>query len=132
MNQLKSNILKRLTLFFLISCLIVWISKSFFISHGFDFLFFIGGNIFLYLIFILSIFIHMGGDSDSKNPHVSIRPIYLAMMLKMFAFSIAIVIFVLLNKGNINVPSLIALMFIYIIFTTIEVRSLMKVKNKNA
>ena len=122
---LKNSLYKKITLLFIISLLIMICTKTYMIHLGYDFLFLMIGNTFLFLLFILSVLVHTAATS-SKNPHVFLRSIYLTMIIKMFASAIAIIIFVLLNNGEINKPALLTLMGLYILYTMIEVSSLMR------
>lgn len=67
----------------------------------------------------------------SPDPQKFVRGVYASMMIKMFICMIAILIYIVLNKKNINKPALFTSMGIYIFYTVIEVSGLMKAARKN-
>jgi hypothetical protein len=58
---------------------------------------------------------------------------YASMMVKLFVTMAAVLIYFFMVRSNLNKPGLFTAMGLYIIYTVVEVRSLMKVaRNKNA
>lgn len=132
MTPLKSKLVKIISFAFVIIFFTSFFLREYLRKIGFDFNFLIIGNCFLYFIFITSIFVH-SANAYSSNANAFLRSVYLAMIIKMFGSAIAIIIFVVLNNGKINNPSLLTLMLFYIIYTSIEVTVLMKsIRKRNA
>ncbi len=129
--NIKHVLLKRICLTALVLFVFLFLLKNILQQHGFDFNFIAGGTLFLFVVFILSIFIHSSA-LYALNPHVFMRSVYMSMMIKMFSSAIALIIFVLYNNGKINTEGVFSLMLIYVIFTVVEVGSLMNaLRNKN-
>ena len=129
MNSFKKGLLQKVTLIFLSLSVVIYFSKHFLLTSGFDIWFLAGGNVFLYLVFLVSILIH-SSTAFSSNAHVFLRSINLSMIIKLFASAIAIVLYALYTKGNINSNSLLTLLGFYIIYTAVEVSSLMAAARK--
>lgn len=131
MKNIKGILLKRISVTAFLLFIILFLLRKTMEQHGFDTGFITGGTLFLFLVFILSIFIHSSA-LYAANPHVFMRSVYMSMMVKMFSSAIALVIFVLYNNGKINTEGVFMLMLIYIVFTVVEVGTLMKaLRNKN-
>lgn len=108
-------------------------TKTFLESHGFDRDFLIWANLFLFIISIGGFLLQRKG-LHSANPQAFIRGVYSSMIFKMFVCMIVVLIYVFLFRNKINKPGLLTAMGMYIIYTVVEVSTLMKVvrKNKNA
>ncbi|GAC1383084.1 MAG: hypothetical protein NVSMB45_10010 [Ginsengibacter sp.] len=131
MKNIKNLLLKRICLTALALFVVLFLLKNLLQQNGFDFKFVAGGTVFLFLVFLLSIFIHSSA-LFATNPHVFMRSVYMSMMIKMFSSAIALIIFVLYSNGRINTGGVFSLMLVYVIFTVVEVGSLMKaLGNKN-
>lgn len=129
MKGIKGILLKRICFIALFLFSILFLLRNILGQHGFDMGFITGGTFFLFIVFILSVFIHSSA-LHAANPHVFMRSVYMSMMVKMFSSAIALVIFVLYNNGKINTEGVFMLMLIYVVFTVVEVGSLMKALRK--
>lgn len=120
-------------LLFIILNALILIGKSFLESRGFDSEFLLWANLFL---FILSIggFLLQRKAFESPNPQAFVRGIYASMMFKMFLVIVVVLVYVFLFRDNLNKPGLFTAMALYIVYTVIEVKALMKLvrKKKNA
>ena len=129
MNQ---NLLKKFTpvivLFVLIN-LLVFVSRNFLTTYGFDISFLLVANVILFLLSLFGFFIQTRG-TQSPNIHAFIRGLYLSLLLKMFVIIGAIFIYIFVFGKVVNEPSLFTAMAIYLIYTSIEVTQLMKIARK--
>jgi len=68
-----------------------------------------------------------------SNPNVFIRSVMSGMIIKVFVCIGAVIGYYFLSRENFNKPAVYTGMVIYIIYLTVEVRTIMKLnKNKNA
>jgi hypothetical protein len=90
------------------------------------------GNLLLFLASLFS-FLLLQRSLAATNPNVFVRAIYTSFIVKFFVCAIAAAVYVL-SAPSVNKPALITCMFLYLIYTTIEVGSLMKLlkQKKNA
>jgi hypothetical protein len=99
-------------------------------SKGFNISFLLIANCILFLLSLVG-FIIQGKAINTQDAQKFVRSVYASMMIKMFICMIAILIYMVMNRQNINKPSLFASMGIYIFYTIIEVSGLMKAARKN-
>ena len=118
-----------LILFILLTLMIIFLS-SLLEKNGFNINFLLIANGLLFLLSASAFFLQARAI-NSNNPQKFVRGVYASMMIKMFICMIAVLIYVVFNKHNINKPALFTSMGIYILYTIIEVSGLMKaVRNK--
>ena len=103
--------------------------KTFLEGNGFDREFLIWANLFLFVISIGGFLLQRKG-LQSPNPQAFVRGVYASMMFKMFLVIIVVLIYVFLSRSKINKPGLFTAMGLYIVYTVVEVTSLMKVARK--
>lgn len=78
------------------------------------------GNVFLFLITLLSIVVARKGLLH-KNPHKFSRSVMSSIMIKMFLAVIAAFIYISLYKKALNKPALFICMGLYLVYTFLEV-----------
>lgn len=83
------------------------------------------GNVLLFAITLISFLLAQRGLSH-PNPHAFVRSVYLSVMLKLFACIIAAFVYISINKSGLNKPALFICMGLYLVYTFMEVASLMK------
>jgi len=103
--------------------------KSFLLKKGFDQDVLLIGNGFLFLITGISFWL-MANGMNTKNTHGLLRSVYGGIMIKLFGCLILAAVYILSAKKNVNKPALFACMFLYIVYTFIEVKGLMKLSAK--
>ena len=87
------------------------------------------------LFFLISLFVFRMQflAMHNSNPNVFIRSVMGGMIIKVFGCIIAVVAYYFLSGKMFNKPAVYISMVIYIIFLTVEVRTIMKLnKQKNA
>jgi hypothetical protein len=91
------------------------------------------GNIIVFVLVLIS-FLVMVKSVRSSNAQAFVRAMYLSFLVKFFALAIAAFVYIQMVKENVNKPALFACMGLYIIYTILEVGTLMKVlkEKKNA
>ncbi len=129
---MKRLLLKKFSpvlLVFILINILVFIFKKSLHSAGFNISFLLSANVILFLLSFFAFFIQRKGVA-STNINAFIRGVYSSVLLKLFVVVIAIVIYILVMHGEVNIPSLFTAMVIYIIYTSIEVIQLMKLARK--
>jgi ATP/ADP translocase len=90
----------------------------------------LGGNLLLVLVSVVA-YLLMRKAVKSNNPQAFVRAIYGSFMLRFFLVAIVAFIYIMVAKSGVNKPALIACAGLYIIYTGIETRSLMKLLKQN-
>ena len=85
----------------------------------------IGGNLILFIVSLVAFFI-TAKALRSANPQAFVRAMYGSFIIKFFVLAIAAFIYIMMAKKNVNKPALIACAGLYIIYTGMETRALMK------
>ena len=96
---------------------------------GFDYTVLVFGNLVIFGISFLSYWMAVKGLT-TKNNHAFFRWVYGSIMTKLFLLAGAAFIYIVLNKKEVNKPSLFFCMGLYIIYTFIEVSALMRVNKQ--
>lgn len=91
------------------------------------------GNVLLLVVTVLSYLLLYRGI-QSVNPHSFVRAMYLSFIIKFFIIVLAAALYILIAKSNVNKPALIFCLFLYLVYTFIEVSVLTKMmkQKKNA
>jgi hypothetical protein len=91
------------------------------------------GNLILLIVTLVSyLLLHRG--IQSPNPYSFVRAMYVSFIIKFLIIVLAVFTYIMIAKSNVNKPALIACMFLYLLYTFIEVSVLTKLmkKKKNA
>lgn len=126
MNKQNKKTFVPIALIFIILNGIIIFSRSFLERNGFDVDTLIYANALLFVISIVG-FLFQRKGLQSPNPQAFVRGMYASIMIKMFICMIAVLIYVFLLKSKINKPAIFAAMAMYIVYTVVEVRALMKI-----
>ena len=91
------------------------------------------GNALLFVITLASFMLAQKG-LNNPNSHAFVRAVYSGIMIKLFLCLAAAFIYISTNKAKLNKPALFICMGLYLIYTFMEVSSLMKLlrEKKNA
>ena len=128
MKEIYNKSVPVIVLFILVNSL-AFIFKTFLHDHGFGIKFLLAANLLLFCLSKLAFFIQMRG-LKSININAFIRSVYASLLIKIFIVIIALAIYLFITKGKINRPSLFTSMALYILYTFIEVRQLMKISRR--
>jgi hypothetical protein len=96
---------------------------------GFDYTVLVFGNLLIFGISFLSYWMAVKGLT-TKNNHAFFRWVYGSIMIKLFLLAGVAFIYIVMNKKEVNKPSLFFCMGLYIVYTFIEVSALMKVNKQ--
>ena len=128
MKEIYNKSVPVIVLFILVNSL-AFIFKTFLHDHGFGIKFLLAANLLLFCLSQLAFFIQMRG-LKSININAFIRSVYASLLIKIFIVIIALAVYLFITKGKINRPSLFTSMALYILYTFIEVRQLMKISRR--
>jgi hypothetical protein len=90
----------------------------------------LGGNILLFLLTLLSSFMHARALKD-PNPNAFVRSVMSAMIMKLFAIAAGVLIYLFLAGKDKNVAGIVICMGLYIVYTAIEVKGTSTLNKKN-
>lgn len=85
----------------------------------------IGGNLILFMVSLAAFFI-TAKALRSSNPQAFVRAMYGSFIIKFFVLALAAFIYIMMAKKSVNKPALIACAGLYIIYTGMETRALVK------
>lgn len=91
--------------------------------------FILGANLALLILSLAGLVIQSRGVS-STNHNAFLRGIYSSLLLKMFLIVGAILVYIIVIGGQINKAAILISMGLYIIYTGLEVKQLMKLVRK--
>jgi len=114
---------------FLIIGALVLVFRNFLAQHGFDWQLLSGGNLFLYIITVVSMHMLTKG-LRATNTHAFLRNAYTGVLIKLFACAGAAFIYILASGKNLNKPALFACMGLYLVYSFVEMSVLMKQSNR--
>ncbi|MFC0772849.1 hypothetical protein [Terrimonas alba] len=109
------------------------VGRSWLEKKGIDQEVLIIGNLVLFAVSILTFWLTCR-SLKSDNTHVFVRALYTGFIVKFFAIALAAFIYILLAEQNLNKPALFCMMGLYIVYSTIEVNTLLRIlkQKKNA
>ena len=117
---------------FLIVNLILVLLRQKVVAAGFDYKVLTFANLIFFVISLIAYAIQMKGMRE-KNPHVFVRSVMSAMMLKMVIVVIATFSYVYIIGDGYNKRSVFVSLFLYLVYLAVEVLVVMKQnKLKNA
>jgi hypothetical protein len=129
MKEISKKFIPLIMIFIFINAFIV-IFNSFLWKHGFDDEFLLAANLLLFLLSVTGFFIQVKAIK-STNINAFLRGVYTSLILKIFIVMIVLGIYLFITGGKVNTPSLLTSMVLYLLYTTIEVKQLMKIYRTN-
>lgn len=117
-----------LVVVFLIAAVLIFVFRDFLESHGFDWQVLSGGNLFIYLVTAVSMHMLTKG-LNAPHTNAFLRNAYGAILIKLFACAGAAFIYILVSGKNLNKPALFGCMFLYLLYTFVELSVIMKYSN---
>lgn len=127
--MLKGSPARPIILLFLVLNALVVVFRRSLTSEGFFIDLLIIGNIILFGMTMLSFFLLYRGLKATSTPGF-LRSVYGSFMIKFFIVLVAVFGYAFMNKGNLNKHSLFTLMFLYLVYTFLEIKTLMKLSRK--
>ncbi len=133
MNKNLSLIIRPLSLIFIFTTAFFISGKSWLVKKEIDQTVLLAGNLLLFATTMVSAWIIIKGAA-SPNPQAAVRAMYSSFLVKFFLVAIAAFTYIMVAKKGVSIPALIICAALYIIYTTVEVRSLLKLmkQKKNA
>ena len=99
-------------------------SRVFLEKKGIDQGVVIMGNLLLFVVSVIA-FILTRKSIDAPNPHTFVRAVYTGFIIKFFLVVIAAFIY-FQSVEQVSKPALFAVMFLYLVYTFLEVSSLLR------
>lgn len=127
--MLKGSPARPLILLFIVLNALVIVFRRSLTSEGFFVDLLIIGNIILFAMTMLSFFLLYKGLKATSTP-AFLRSVYGSFMIKFFVVLVAVFGYAFMNKGSLNKHSLFTLMFLYLVYTFLEIKTLMKLSRK--
>ena len=128
----RAKVFLPLSITFLVLTILIFTAKIFYAGKGIDYGVVMAANCLFFLISLFVFRMQYRAMHDS-NPNVFIRSVMAGMIIKVFVCILAVVAYYFLSRELFNKPAVYISMIIYIIFLTVEVRTIMKLnKTKNA
>lgn len=93
---------------------------------GFSLSFLLIANLLLFLLGLAGFYIQFKA-LQANNFNAFLRGIYLSLILKIFLVILSLGLYLFLTHGKINKPSLFTSLGLYIVYTLLEVRQLLKI-----
>ncbi len=133
MNRNNPKAYLPIVMLFIILSVLIFSMRPMLERYGMDQTFLLSANLFLFILSIGGFLLQRKGLA-SPNPQAFVRGVYASMIFKMFITMAVVLVYVFLNRDRLNKPGLFTAMGLYIVYTVVEVTSLMKVarKKKNA
>ncbi len=113
----------------LVSSAILILSKSWLVAHQVDVNVVTGANFLLFLVTVLSIGL-TARSFTNPNLQASVRAVMLSFMIKFFVLALAAFIYIYVERKAVNLPALYGAAFLYVLYTGIEVRLLLRALKK--
>ena len=114
-----------IVLIYVISTAILITGKRWATTYGTDTDILIIGNSVLALATLVSFFLYQR-SLDNNRPQAFLRYIYSGMFLKMMICLVAAFIYIIFAGKNVNKPALFGCMFLYFVYTFVEVSILLR------
>lgn len=128
----KASYLPLLIVFIVLTGFLI-AAKSWLAGKGVESDVLIIGNILICAVSLVSIVVTQR-SFKSSNPHVFVRSVYSSFVIKFFVLAAAALVYILASGKNVSRPAIFSCMGLYIIYSFIEVSTLIRLlkQKKNA
>lgn len=89
----------------------------------------IGGNLILFAVSMAAFWI-TSRSFRSSNPQASVSGMYGSFLIKFFVIALAAVIYIMLEKKNVNKPALMICAGLYVLYAGFETSALMQLSKQ--
>lgn len=117
-----------LVIIFLMVGAAIFVFRNFLQRSGFDWQVLSAGNVFIYIVTVVSMHLLTKGLHAEKT-QVFLRNAYTGILVKLFACAGAAFIYILASGKNLNKPALFATMGLYLVYTFVELSVILKQSN---
>jgi len=133
MNRNSLQLLRPMLLVFILLNVFLITARQLIVKKGADQEVLVVGNLLLFVVSVVT-FLITYRSLQSSNPNSFVRAMYGGFIIKFFAVAIAAFIYIMSTNKNVNKPALIACMLLYVVYTFIEVKTLLGLlkQKKNA
>jgi hypothetical protein len=128
--MLKGSPARPVLIFFVVLNALFIVFRNALTAKGFSVDLLIIGNLLLFGITLASFFLLFRGLKAASTP-AFLRSVYSGFMFKFFIVAAVVFGYVFSVDGKINKPSIFALMALYLVYTFIETRTLLRLSKKN-
>jgi len=123
MNR-RLQLLRPMILVFILLNVFLITARQLIVSRGVDQEVLVIGNLLLFVVSVTT-FLITHRSLQSSNPNTFVRAMYGGFIIKFFAVATAAFVYIMLTNKNVNKPALIACMLLYVVYTFIEVKTLL-------
>lgn len=133
MNRTTLQLLRPMILIFVLLNAFLLAGKGWIIEWGIDRDVLIIGNFLLFLVSLIT-FLITHHSLQSTNPNAFVRAMYGGFIIKFFTVALAAFLYIMITKKDVNKPALFSCMLLYVVYTFIEVKTLLRIlkQKKNA
>lgn len=124
MSMFNKSVVPLVTIF-LVTAGLILVFRNILQQHGFDWHVMSGGNLLIYAVTVLSMHFLSKGLTASTTAGF-LQHTYSSILLKLFVVAIAAFIYLYTAKGHISKRALLACMALYILYTFVERRIILK------
>lgn len=114
-----------LVLFFCVTTVLLIAGKSLLVKWGVDQPLLVAGNMLLFTVSLISLLLYQRAMAHATTMGF-LRNTYSGLFFKLIVCAVAAIVYVLLHKEHVNKPGLFACIFLYFVYTLLEMRSLMQ------
>ena len=108
-----------LVLLFLVTASLTLVFSKTLMQHGIDWQVLIGGNLFIYIVTMVSMQLLRQG-LNAATTYAFLTRAYGGIMLKLFACAAAAFVYIFVNGSKLNKPALFTCMGLYMVYTFME------------
>jgi hypothetical protein len=108
---------------------VLTLSRTWLLSHEVNVTILYGANFLLFLVTIFSASL-TANSFTNPNLQASVRAVMLSFMTKFFVLALAAFIYIYIQRKAVNLPALYGAAFLYVLYTGVEVRLLLKALKK--
>ena len=117
-----------LLVFFVLEAVFIFFSTML-TAYGLDHRVLMCGNALLFIVTTISFVIYIKG-LHNQNPHAFVRVMYGSMLVKFFVCLAAVLIYAVIARGAVNRNGVLGCFVLYVIYTYLEVRTLLRMNRK--
>jgi hypothetical protein len=117
-----------LIIVFLITATLILVFRHFLQQHGFNWKVLSGGNLFVYLVTVVSMHL-LNKGMQATDTNAFLRNAYGGILLKLFACAAAAFIYIFMSGKNLNKQALFTCMVLYLVYSFVELSIILKHRN---
>ena len=127
-KSFKKGFLPTILVFILVNSFAIG-SKSWLEKKGVDSTVIMMGNLLLFLVSFIAFMLYRKALIHPTTAGF-LRNVYSGMLLKLFACAAGAFVYIIITDGAVNKPALFACLFLYLLYTVIEMRSVLGISKE--